>query len=282
MEAQMIGGRGRPPGRISGVWWRFQQPQVSVALTWAVLVAILSICATQAFGEPPSEDEKRAGSDLVRQVIFLYESGRLEEAEHLSLKTLDAPGELTRLEQSELYLVLAFCSIANDDEENGRRHFVSTLKFNPNLKPDPIGWSPKVRRVFDRARAEWIQIAQASEQRELSLEAELCRKAVYHSLLLPGSGQIYKDQKISGWVQGALFWGGLATSIYAQTSLPALRDKYRDAIYPDEIQEAYNDYRNMSRLVIVSTSFTVTVYGYSMLDALWRKPNVYLLAPQTP
>lgn len=239
-------------------------------------------CAAQENGAAQAQESMKAYSDLVRQVIFLYESGRLDEAEHLALKTLDTPGELTRTEQSELYLVLAFCAIASDDEENSRRHFISALKFNPNLKPDPIGWSPKVRRVFDRAKADWIQINEATTLREISIEADVCRKATYRSLLLPGSGQAYKGQPTSGWINGVLFWGGVATSIYAQSSLPNLRDKYRDAINASEIRNAYRDYQQMSRLAIISTSFTFTIYSYSALDALIRKPEARILTPQNP
>lgn len=216
------------------------------------------------------------------QVVFLYESGRLEEAEHLALKTVDSPGNLTRSELAELYLVLAFCSIANDDEDNSRRHFISALKNNPNLKPDPIGWSPKVRRVFDRAREDWIQISTAEAQRELSLEAEICRQAAFKSMWLPGRGQISKGHISSGWIQSALFWGGLATTIYAHSAALKARDKYHDALLPDDIQNAYNDYRNLSRTAIVAGSFTISVYGFSIFDALWRKPEASIITDFTP
>ncbi len=259
-----------------------KKPVMSAGQICALLIFCVSACVERGFCQSQGEGDKHPNSELVNQVIFLYESGRLDEAEHLALKILDAPGALNRMEQSDIYLVLAFCSIANDDEENGRRHFISALKNNPNLKPDPIGWSPKVRQVFNRARDEWIQIAQAAVQRELSIEAELCRQAAYHSLLLPGSGQIDKGHTISGWIQGALFWGGLATAIYAQASLPALSEKYRDAIYPDKIENAYNEYRAMSRIAIVSSSVTLSIYGYSAIDALWRRPEAALLAPKTP
>lgn len=225
-----------------------------------------------------TKGEVDAQSDLVMQVVALYESGKLDEAEHLALKTLDAPGDLGRPELSELYVILAFCAIASDDEENSRRHFVSALKYNPNLKPDPIGWSPKVRQVFERARTEWIQITELAALSEVSLEAEFCRRASYNSLILPGSGQITKGHVLSGWIQGVVFWGGLATAIYANSEVPGLRDKYRAALYPDDIKSSYKSYQIMSRLAIISTSVTISFYGYSAFDALTRKPEADVMA----
>lgn len=241
---------------------------------WILLVscafAIVTAAASQEGG---SASPEQPGAAVVRQASELYEVGRLSEAEHLALKTLDLPGQLSRMEQSELYRILAFCSIANDDEENARRHFVSALRLNPNLSADPISWSPKVRRVFERAREEFAQIVQAEAQKRVSMEAELCRQASLRSLFLPGGGQALKGQRARGWITGAMFWGSLATFIYAEALLPGARDKYHRATDPAASVRRYNDYRDLSRLTVLSGGLTIGVYGFSFFDALWRRPS---------
>jgi hypothetical protein len=240
----------------------------------AFLICVILIAGgTPAYGQDGTARADSVQKMTLLQVVELYESGKVVDAEHQALKMLDEMPTLSRSEQAELYRVLAFCAIANDDETNGLRHFISALRLNPNLSADPISWSPKIRRIFDQARTEWTQIARAYVEREVSKEAELCRQATLANIFLPGRGQFRKGHTGKGWLHSTLFWSAAAIWLYAEVSLPAAHKSYQDAVTDSEIRTKYNDYRTLSRVAIGSGMVILSVYSYSFLDALWTKPS---------
>ncbi len=245
------------------------------AATFGVFLIVFPLMGAQPENTlPPAVPDKSSGTEIVRQAGDLYDAGRLSDAEHFALKALDQPDGLSKLERSELYKLLAFCSIANDDEENGRRHFVSALRSNPNLSPDPISWSPKVRRVFDKAREEFLQVVQIEVEKRLSIEADLCRRASYKSLYSPGLGQDMKGQTNRGLIYGALFWGSVALFIYSEAALPKARDDYHSATAPKDVSDRYRHYRSLSHLAVISGGAIVVTYSFTFFDALWSLPPI--------
>jgi hypothetical protein len=210
---------------------------------------------------------------VVQKILSLYDAGKISEAENLALKSLDDEGlHLSRFDRFNLYEVLAFCAIANDDEKNGESHFLKALRLNPNLSPDPITWSPKVRQVYERARATYLKEAESLSRYKVVVEAGICRDASRRSLYLPGSGQFMKGQENRGLVYGILFWGAAATFIYAETKLPSKRDDYHKATTLSGIKSTWNDYRDMYRLAYLSGALLTVSYTVSFFDALWVPP----------
>ncbi len=211
--------------------------------------------------------------NIVQQVVELYEAGQISEAERIALKAIEAQDGFSRYDKFELYRVLAFCAIANDDETNGIRYFIQALRLNPNLSPDPITWSPKVRRVFEQARAEYLKISTEETRQRVAAEAELCRKASLKSLYLPGLGQYEKEQPLKGAIYGAVFALSAAVFIYAEVNLPKARERYRDAQLWQDINREYKNYRKFYRLERISGAMLVISYTVPFLDALWWKPG---------
>ncbi|MCF7810387.1 hypothetical protein K9N50_05320 [bacterium] len=212
-------------------------------------------------------------NEIVEFVIDAYESGDINHAENLALKALDDTSRLSRQDQFTLYKYLAFCAVANDDEAGGIRRFKSALSLKPNVVADPITWSPKVRRVFDRALTEFTKNAETLELNRNAIVAEICRTASFKSLYLPGSGQILKGSKGKGILFGALFWGMAATFVYSQASLPDSKDRYLNATNKVDAMQRWKDYRNMQHIVTISGIATATIYTYIFFDALLFKPN---------
>jgi len=213
-------------------------------------------------------------TNLQRQVYELYGSGKIAEAEHLAFSILDAQSDLTRLDRAALHTILAFCAIANADEESGVRRFVNALQLNPDLTPDPITWSPKVRRAFERAYQEYLKKTEQERQYQGALEAGICRDAASRSLYMPGLGQRLKGQPVKGTMMTALFWVAVGTFIYSEMTLPEARQQYHDAQTSSEAQDRWRDYRNWYRMALVSGSAAAVVYGGAFVDALWTKSDL--------
>lgn len=223
-------------------------------------------------GAAESDTPGKRISEELRKVQEYFDDGRLDDAEHYALKLLANPDSLSRYNKFSLHKLLAFIAIANGDEENAIRQFVQALRYNPTLSPDPITWSPKVRRVFDRARAEYNQEMKELRQKSLATEAEKCRSASLKSLYLPGMGQISKRQKTKGITLGILFIGAAATYLYAQSVLPDAREKYERSLLPDDAERYWKEYRNAYYFVNISGFIALSVYTYSFFDALWSPP----------
>jgi len=202
----------------------------------------------------------------------LYESGRIAEAEHLSLKILAESKSLSNDQKFHLYKLLAFCSIANDDEESGKRHFIDALKYNSNMSPDPLTWSPKIRRVFDRARSEYRQQVVLEIQHQSEIEAQIGRRASLKSLYLPGSGQVMKGQQVRGYTLGVLCLCAASAYVYGISSLPAARDRYLDANNEANAEKYWKEYRDVQYFVNLTGILMLAVYGYTFFDALWSHP----------
>ena len=234
------------------------------------------ISASNVLAYEPANKENSASDSVrtVKRVIDLYNSGNIAEAEHLALKYLENPEGLTEFDRFTLYKILAFCAVANDDEGGAIRRFVEALKLNPSLTPNPITWSPKVRRVFLLAVDVYdSQIRRKHLSRQMR-EADICRRASMRSLYLPGSGQIFKGHKRKGLVVRIMFWGAAATFIYSQAVLPSARDAYLNSKNRLEATDRWMKYRDTYRLSYISGGIVVTTYLYAFLDALYKKPVV--------
>ncbi len=211
---------------------------------------------------------------VVRRVTELYEKGDISRAENLAFRALDNPSKLTGFDRFELHRILAFCAIANDDEQRGVSQFVAALQLNPFMKPDPITWSPKIRRIFQQAVKEYKQGLTREKLNRRSREADICRSASWRSLYFPGAGQLYKKHKAKGYIVSTLFWGATATFVYSQFALPAAREDYRSSVSSEEAVDRWRDYRDIQHVAYISGGIAVAVYAFAFFDALWKSPEI--------
>ncbi len=219
----------------------------------------------------PNNDPVQNSIDRAAQ---FFEEGRIVEAEHLAFKTLSKPELLSKDQKFNLYRILAFCSIANDDEEGGERYFKSALMQNPNMSPDPLLWSPKIRRVFDRAKSSFNIIQEDIKKQHLSREADFCRRASLKSLIIPGYGQLVKGQKTKSYATGLLFAGAASAFLYELISYPEARDAYFEATNSSDAEATWKEYRDAQYYVNISGLLTLAIYSYSFFDALWAHPSL--------
>lgn len=173
-------------------------------------------------------------------------------------------------EQGELYRILGFCAIARDDTASAVKHFSDALRYNPLLTPDPLTWSPKVRWAFESARSLFQKQEKQRQKIELTWEAVVCRNASWRSLIIPGWGQYYRQEKVRAAIYSGWALLSLSIFIYAQYQLPAVRDKYRTEQNFNRIEERWRTYRDLYRLRLVSLNSLIASYLVSFWDALYR------------
>jgi hypothetical protein len=115
-------------------------PSVRLILALTVLLPLAAGAATL-----------RVESDLVKAGVAAYDDLEYDKAIDLLHKALAE--SLTRDEKLVTYRTLAFCHVALGDEPAARDQFKALLRVDPTVKMDRT-ISPRVRKVFDEARAQ--------------------------------------------------------------------------------------------------------------------------------
>jgi hypothetical protein len=206
--------------------------------------------------------------DAVAPIQDAYEEGNFSQAEYLALKALQNIKTLNREETIEIHKLLAFCYVAMDDHHSAISEFMEVLQRNPRQTLDPLYVSPKIIEVFNEAKAQF-RLKPATEDQSNTSE-RMCLNASLHSLLLPGLGQIKKEQPIRGYAfmaaQGITIGAWVGLIFYTNNQ----RDDYREQTSPSKIEDSYQNYKTalcwrngmgLAALAVYIGSFLDTLYG---------------------
>jgi hypothetical protein len=175
------------------------------------------------------------------------------------------------LDQLRFRLLLGFVYVARDQSEAARTEFLKVLAVNPAYELDPVATSPKIIEVFRNARNEYL-VRVASEPAIYRMpQADVRLSASWRSLLVPGWGQVYKDQDTKGAAFAAAQVLSLAALIFMQTEVNRRHDDYlriRDFNNPD-VEDRFQEYRRAYQTRNVVGYITLGIYLVNYLDALY-------------
>ncbi len=105
--------------------------------------------AGQADGGPaPGNPE---ATRLIAKASELYREGEYEQARANLGRALDLTG-LTKVDEAEAREVLAFCLVALERPQEAEHEFVRLMMVVPDRKLDPETTSPKILKVFEKAK----------------------------------------------------------------------------------------------------------------------------------
>lgn len=209
-------------------------------------------------------------SDII-QVKVLYESLEFNRAINSGQRLLKSNQELNKEELVTIhnYMALSFYNIGKID--SARSHFLTLLSIQPDFELDPINVSPKIISFFEQIKKE-VKKSQTENTigytKYVFLE-DLRPAATFRSALIPGWGQIYKNQKKRGYIIGGAFITSLiatGTSIYFEKDT---HNKYLDSTTPNTIEENYKTYNSWFKKRKLFTITTISIWAVAILDALW-------------
>jgi hypothetical protein len=191
----------------------------------------------------------QSSTTQLEEVVEIYQTGRLEQAELAAFRLLSRDSQMTSVERSEVYRILAYIAIARDDLQSGQEYFHLALESNENLHLDRNLTSPKILSVFDEAKLNFKEVKQqreevsASVQRSFRLRVEGGKR----SILLPGLGQIHKGHNARGYT--IMTATGLTASalVYSQFRYSDAKKDYDNATLPAAAASAYDDYNSWSK-----------------------------------
>ncbi len=152
----------------------------------------------------------------------------------------------------DAHVLLAFNYVAVGDQASAIEHFKNALTLDPELDLDQYETTPEIMAVYKEA---------AQEQ---AYEYAGC------SCFIPGIGQILKGDYAKGRAIIAASAVTLAGTMVSWSVADGKRSTYL-SLGPDdldEIEEAYNDYNRWRKITIVSAAAFLSVYVYSIIDAM--------------
>ncbi len=212
----------------------------------------------------------------VQRVVEMYQDGRFEEAELEALRMLSRPAGMTNLEMSELHRILAYISVARDDNEDAIEQFITALRLNPRLRVDRILTSPKILDIFDQAQDRLNRMSwEERESGERVIEIYRLRlEGGRRSLMLPGLGQFHKGQAVRGTLYSSAAGLAVIGLISSHIATETAGDKYESSNDPAELPDLYNDYRFAWRMRNGFLIGLAVVWSASILDAYLTPANL--------
>ena len=211
----------------------------------------------------------------------LYQEFRYNEVIRLGEEVLYQNLNLSQNEQCELYRLLALSYYTEQNMQGALKNFSAILKLDSNYHLDPRENSPKILAFFEEIRHQLRESEQAikSQKRDstMIIPAQVLTgnlesvtyKHMALSLVVPGSGQIWRNQKTKGW----LLLGGntifLGASIYFSVETNRLEDQYLQVVDPDRVSAAYREYNEVYKKRNFSLAGFVLLWLYTQVDFMF-------------
>jgi hypothetical protein len=188
----------------------------------------------------------------------------------------------------ELVLIYQFRALSFyyiGQEDDAKNAFISLLSIRPDHQLDPVMVSPKIIQFYEKLKIQNRE--EVSDNTRIQIRYVQLQDprpgAGWRSLVLPGWGQIYKQQETKGYVilsAFALNAVALITSIVKENDA---HNVYRGTIHPDEIDRTYDEYNKWHRTRQYLTYSQVIIWAFAVGDAIWHPlPATSLtVTPQT-
>lgn len=176
---------------------------------------------------------------------------------------------LTPQQVIEVHQVLGVIAYSEGDFFEAKSQFEQALSLEPDLKLDSLYVSPKIHQFLDQLKANLAMgNGHSSGASRYLVIPDLRPQAALRSLLLPGLGQLHKNQKSKGRVLMA----GAGASVVLTGALHLRREKAREnylsASTIAKAEATYRRYNTLNRARNLSALLTSGLWLYSFFDAL--------------
>ncbi len=199
------------------------------------------------------------------------DEGRFEEAELTALRGLRAAEGVDDWAEIPFRFVLATIYVAREQQGFALSEFRRIIAINPAFEVDPVLTSPKIVTVFGQAKREYVEQVLSQPEAYRLPEADAKLSASWRSAMLPGWGQVYKQQRVKATVFGVLQAATLAAFVAFIVETNTRKSDYLDVnVYGSPLlEERYNDYQSAYRTRNILGYLTLGVYLANYYDALY-------------
>lgn len=256
-----------------------------------VMILMVLLLGSSLGAQEVRAQEAEPGPSLVEQAQAAYEELDYAAAEDYAqqvLRNYEAYG----IEQLvEVHAILGLINASQNQQVDARRHFRAALSLDPQLELDPLLVSPKILNLFEEVKQD-VQGLQQPEGDEADVAVRYVVRrdprpaAALRSMVVPGWGQLYRGERVKGWLLAGLWTASSGAAVVAHLQRRDARNAYEDARLPDVVNERYDEYAAWHKVRNNLVLAAAGVWLYAYLDAILRWPDderqqqrVHLSAP---
>ncbi len=164
--------------------------------------------------------------------------------------------------------VLGVIQYTKNDLTAARNHFQQAIQINPQTVLDSVYVSPKIIEWFRQIKTSYRPENVPAAHIRYIVVPDRRPGAAVRSVLLPGWGQLYKDQPVRGWTLMAVTGISLATWGVSTWQTQTSRRDYLKAELPETIRQRYDDYNTWYKRQQMCRYVTAALWATAVVDAL--------------
>lgn len=221
----------------------------------------------------------QTGQQLFEKMLHAFQSLKYENAQQYALQITENYESHTLFELVEAHKILGIIAYQRDQKINdATSQFEGALSLDQTTVLDSIYVSPKTIQFFEALKSKFLTENKTGESaRQVSyrymIQPDPRPSAALRSLLVPGWGQLHKNDRRKGYV--LISSAAIATAtvgIFHILQHNAHTD-YKNATEPGSIEQKYDSYNRLYKIRNNSALLLGGVWLYAFFDALLVPPK---------
>ena len=191
----------------------------------------------------------------------------------------------TNSQLTEIYRLVGISEFSLLNDTAAKKSFIEILKIDSSYVLDSAKTSPKIISFFNQIKGEYNHqiiknkslgkkndaISTKSSQ-PLETSANF-KPVIIRSLIFPGWGQLYNNNKLKGWILTSLGAITISSTVYFIIDSNNKQKKYLSDVNLSTIQNNYNEYNTSYKFKNISIISFIAVWVYSQIDILFLSQN---------
>ena len=226
-------------------------------------------------------------ADSIASLKKEFEGFKYHEVIDNAQLILERKDNLTKEQLIEVYMLKGISHFSLQDDAGAKECFLQILKIDSTFSFDPVKTSPKIISFFNDLKDEFTKekirenLAEKiktdtvfiTQKVPVKVPDEELKQTMIRSIIFPGLGQFYKNEKFKGLLLTSLGAIALTSSIYFIIDSNNKEETYQNAIDKNSIMEKYNSYNTAYKMKNISLISFAAVWLYSQIDALFFPGN---------
>lgn len=215
---------------------------------------------------------------LVQQMIQAFRQLDYGTAQKIGKQIAADYKSFTPIELLEIHKILGVIAYQDGNISEANAQFEQALSIDRTAQLDSVYVSPKIIQFFKNLKLSYNSKKESSETGKLIQYRYLVKPdprpaATLRSMILPGWGQLYKNDKIKGYILvGSTTAVTLATALFHVLQKNA-HDEYLKATDPNIIEQKYDKYNSFYKLRNNTALVAGGIWLYAFFDALLTEPK---------
>ena len=215
---------------------------------------------------------------LVQQMIQAFRQLDYGTAQKIGKQIVADFKSFTPIELLETHKILGVIAYQDGDVPEANAQFEQALSIDRTAQLDSVYVSPKIIQFFNELKLSYHSKKESNEteksiQYRYLVAPDPRPAATLRSIVLPGWGQLYKNDKTKGYVLiSSTASVGVATVIF-HILQKDYHNQYLKATDPKIIEQKYDKYNSFYKLRNNTALVAGGIWLYSFFDALLTEPK---------